>query len=448
MRTLHHLAGIVAFAAALCIPVTAQTGSPEAFDAPMIVALTDADMVPSAYVDGRLGPAAGHDGLTVLRFDGRSLRPSYTAAVSVSASVAGPSAPMAITPDGRFAIVLETRGPRPASGKDVGIAGLSLARTITIIDLADASGPRVVQVVDGPRGAAAASISRDGALVAVGVSAEGDGKTTPLWLFRWRHGRLGEGQPIEIPGWTPGDELTGVAFSPDDKRLALVDQTRDTLAIYDLTDTGDRFGLTRWGNAIPTERYPFIARWSPDGRFILVNAYYAGGSLPKPPYLSPPGTVSAIRIDAQRDEQGRPLHIVTDHQTVGRGPEGLTVSPDGRLVVSVNMEASYFPEADPRRTRYSTLTLLRLDPESGALERLDEPAFDGLLPESAVFDRDGSHLAVASYGQFDDPRGAGSIDMWRVVTDAQDHRRVRLVQTRTSVPLGRGVFELATAGPR
>ena len=426
----------------------AEPASSESFNASMIVALTDADMVPSAYVDGRLGPEAGKDRLTVLRFDGSSLPPSSMAGVPVSSSVTGPPAPMAITPDGRFAIVIETRGPRPASGEDIGIAGLSHARTITVVDLASATGPKVVQVVDGPRQAAAISISRDGALVAVGVSAYGDGNATPLWLYRCRDGHLSDGQPVVIPDWTPGDELTSVAFAPDADRLVLVNQTRDTLAIYDIADVGGRPGLTRSGNVVSTERFPFIARWSPDGHFILINAYYVGGALPKPPYLFPAGTVSAIRVDAQRDEQGQPVHIVTAHQAVGRGPEGLTISPDGRLVVSVNMEASYFPEGDPRRTRYSTLTLLRLDPASGALDRLDEPAFDGLLPESAVFDRDGSHLAVANFGQFDDPRGAGSIDIWRVVTDPQDHRRVRLVQTRTSMPLGRGVFELATTSPR
>ena len=446
-RTVHRLASAIVLAAAPIIPATAQTSPPEAFDAPMIVALSDADMVPSAYVDGRLGPEAGKDRLTVLRFDARSLRPSSTVGLSVSVSVAGPPAAMAITPDGRFAIVIETRGQRPASGRDVGIAGLSRARTITVVDLTGAAGPKVVQVVDGPRQAAAISISRDGKLVAIGVSADGDGKATPLWLYRWQDGRLRDGQPVAIPDWTPGDDLTSVAFAPDADRLALVDQTRDRLAIYEVEDTGGRLGLVPWGNMVSTERYPFIARWSPDGRFILVNAYYAGGELPKPPYLIPTGTVSAIRVDAQRDGQDRPVHLVTAHQAVGRGPEGLTISPDGSLVVSVNMEASYLPEGDPRRTRYSTLTLLRLDAASGALERLDEPAFDGLLPESAVFDRDGSHLAVADFGRLDDPLGPGSIDIWRVAIDPQDRRRVRLVQTRTSVPLGRGVFEIATAGP-
>ena len=71
--------------------------------------------------------------------------------------------------------------------------------------------------------------------------------------------------------------------------MALVDQTRDTLAIYDITDSGGPPGLTRWGNVVSTERLPFIARWSPDGRIILVNAYYAQDDLPKPPYLFPAG---------------------------------------------------------------------------------------------------------------------------------------------------------------
>ena len=161
-------------------------------------------MAPSAYIDGRLGPASARDRLTVLRFDGRSLRPSSTADVPVSASVAGPPAPVAITSDGRFAIVVETRGPRPASGEDIGIAGLSHARRIAVVDLAGATGPKVVQVVDGPRQATAVSISRDGSLVAVGVGAAGDGAATPLWLYRWHDGRLSEGEPAAIPDWNPG----------------------------------------------------------------------------------------------------------------------------------------------------------------------------------------------------------------------------------------------------
>lgn len=79
----------------------------------MLVAVSDADMVASAYSDGKLGPAQGADALSVIRL-GRPPGELRAAATGVSNSVTGPPAAVAVTPDGRYAVVAELRGPRPA----------------------------------------------------------------------------------------------------------------------------------------------------------------------------------------------------------------------------------------------------------------------------------------------------------------------------------------------
>ena len=193
----------------------------DAFQAKVLVALSDADMVPSAYVDGQLGPVAGADALQVLAFNSWQAAPTSVQSLPLSNSVTGPPAAVTTTPNGRYAIALETRGLRPASGADGQLSGLPPGRTITVIDLVDPRQPRVVQQLAGPARAVSVSVSADGALVAVAVHPAGDGTHTPLWLYRFTQGRLTGGAAVAIPGWKAGDELMQALFHPHRSLLAL-----------------------------------------------------------------------------------------------------------------------------------------------------------------------------------------------------------------------------------
>ena len=117
------------------------------FKGRFLLATSDADMRPSAYLDGKLGPADGADALTVIRLDrpGRELRP---VAIPVTNSVTGPPAVVAVTPDGRYAVVIETRGPRPALANPL-LKDLPPGRTVTVVDLIDPDHPKVTQRVRG-----------------------------------------------------------------------------------------------------------------------------------------------------------------------------------------------------------------------------------------------------------------------------------------------------------
>ena len=129
----------------------------------------------------------------------------------------------------------------------------------------------------------------------------------------------------------------------------------------------------------------------------------------------------------------------------GVSPEGLAVSPDGRWVPTTNLERSYLPYDDPRITWFSSITLARLDRETGVLTRVSDFSYDGILPEAAVFDNSGTYLAVTNFDHFDDRRAGSSVDLWRIQSDPLDPGNVQLVETEHSVRVPRGAHSAVIA---
>ncbi|MEM6713344.1 MAG: hypothetical protein AAF590_13850 [Pseudomonadota bacterium] len=102
--------------------------------------------------------------------------------------------------------------------------------------------------------------------------------------------------------------------------------------------------------------------------------------------------------------------------------------------MTTNLEVSYAPADDPRHTPYSSLTLIDIDPETGRLESVGTYAFDGVLPEAAVWDASSRFVAVVNYDQLDPSREGGSIDFWKLVEGAD----TLLVKQRPSIPTPHG----------
>ena len=127
----------------------------------------------------------------------------------------------------------------------------------------------------------------------------------------------------------------------------------------------------------------------------------------------------------------------------GEYPEGLAISPDGRWIATANLENSYLPIDDPDQAFYASLSLLRLDPASGRMERVGEFPFDGVLPEPIVFDNSSHFLAAASFEHYDDPKAGGAIHFWRIVEHNPQPGRVELVHLDQSIPVSRGPQSMA-----
>lgn len=412
------------------------------FQGRYIVSVSDADMVASAYVDGQLGPREGRDAISVIRLGGDPR--DWTAAEAfASNSVAGPPAAVDITPDGRFAFVIETWAPRPQGDDAHTFGDLRHGNRLNVFDLADPTAPRLVQQVVTPERPDAVRVSGDGALVAVTFNPAGAGRATPLALYPFADGVLGDPSTPEIPGWDLDDgRLMDIDWHPTEPILAMIDEAQNTLRFARVTDD---LRIAPFGNVVDVERTPFRVEFTPDGNHVVVNAVYWGSDIAGRWIEAPRGSVLTVRMNAETRDDGTVRHAFVSRVKTGVSPEGLAVSPDGRWVATTNLERSYLPYGDTRITWFSSITLAALDQATGQLTKVGTFNYDGILPEAAVFDNSGSYLAVANYDHFDDRRAGASIDFWRIQNDPLDRANVQLIKTEHSVPVTRGAHSMVIA---
>ena len=401
------------------------------FGGQLIVAVSDADMVASAYLDGHLGPIEGQDALSVIRL-GKPVSQLTAVAVGASNSVTGPPSSVAVSPDGRYAVVIETRGTRPTAKADPQLADLPAGKVVTVIDLSDADHPRQTQRVDGPEQPLSVTFSRDGSLVAITYRPQNTSQS-PLAIYRFDRGKLSDLQLPVIPGLAAGDVLNGLTFHPRQDKLVLLNATQSTLSFFSFDRQNNIVTLTPWGNPVRVDPEPFKAQFTPNGRFVVVNAMYPG---------SVRGSVTAVGLAVDTAATGSPTHQIVSRALAGVLPEGLTMSPDGQWIVTTNLEQSTQPVDNPRQGFYASLTLLHLASETGFLERIGDYSFDGILPESVVFDNTSRYLAVATFDHFDGRQPGGSIDFWRLTGDYFNPQRIELVKTGYSIPVTRGVHSM------
>lgn len=433
--------------ASLSTATAQEAGSRDArsslnFEGRYIVSAQDADMVASAYVNGQLGPRAGQDTLAVIPLGGDP-REWQAFEVPASNSVASPPAVVDLSPDGRFAVVVETWTPRPDNDEAHKFSDLSFGNKLTVIDLQEPTAPQVVQEIAGLTRPDAVRFSSDGRLVAITYHPAGAGTDTPLSLHRFENGRLGEAVTPDIPDWPTGERLIDLDWHPEDRVLAMIDTTGGATVRF--ATVTDDLQLEPFGNVVDIERAPYRIEFTPDGRHVVINALYWGPDIQGTWNEAPQGSVVTVRMNAEEREDGTVRHALIDRVPTGVSPEGLAVSPDGRWIATTNLERSYLPYDDPRITWFSSLTLIRLDQATGQLQAVGTFNYDGILPEAAVFDNSGTYLAVANYDHFDDRKPGSSIDFWRIQSDPLNADNVQLIKTEYSVPVARGAHSMVIA---
>ena len=397
------------------------------FQGGKLVAISDGDMLASAYVDGQLGAKESDDALIVA-----TMNPDLTgvnvATVNVSNSVAGAPTAVAVTPDGRFAVVSESFGERGADAQSFG--DLPVGSHLTLVDISDANEPRVVQQLDVGTRPEGLSLSPSGDMVAIAMHpADGRG----IAFVPLVDGALGEPSYASVPGTEPTDRLSHVEWHPSGDFVAITDVNRAIIRFAQVVRGEEGVSLEEWGNPVLVSKYPFMGRFTPDGSHFLTGNLYWGGDVVGVWTEAPAGDVTSIRFASEAGENG-PRHFLVGRAETGISPEGIAISPDGEWAVTTNLEVSYAPSDDPRHTPYSSLTLIDIDQDTGWLHTVGTYAFDGILPEAAVWDASSSYVAVVNYDQLDRHREGGSIDFWKLVKgDATS-----LVKLRTSIETPHG----------
>jgi hypothetical protein len=409
-----------------------------------IAAISDGEFFGRTYYDRRLTPAeAGlRDILTILSIsDGRITK----AELSVSNSVTAAPEILELMPDGRTAFVVERLGQRPAGGKT--IDDLPPGTRLFAIDLADKSAPRIAATAEVGAFPEALGVSPDGRRVAVVSNTP---EASLLQIVDYAKGGFGEVSSFNLADLgitgqasTPrgGVTATNVNWHPSGRFMAVNITTQDRVAFFEIVTENGKVSVKPWGEPVAVGRDPFVGRFTPDGRFYLTSdwgrdfaATTLDGRIP-----TKPGAVSVIRIADPEASSAEARHEKIGSTETDRSAEGIAISPDGRFVATVNMRDTAFPPDSGRFDRDGTVTLLSFDPSSGALAKIRNYPFEGVLPEGGTFDLTGDHfLASVFHGHTGvTPQAGAGIEVFRVVKGDSP-----ALQRLGRIPLAHGVHHV------
>jgi len=285
--------------------------------------------------------------------------PRIVAEVKVATSVVGPPLSVAITRDESLALVSAATRIDPADAtKTVPHNALS------VIDL-KANPPVVIATLEAGLGAAGVSINRDGTLALVANRNEG---TVSVFTI--------SGKTVTAAGKVKlGDEKSGpcyAAFSPDGKS-ALVTRDGDNYVSM-LSIDGSK--VEKVGRDFAAGIRPYGIGIVPDGSAAAVANIGRG--------LGDVDTVSLIDIAAS------PPRVV-DTVSVGPLPEGLRLSPDGKIAAVTVQDGSTKAKTSPYYTAGGKLVLVRIDGKR--LVKVAEAPIGG-WSQGIAFSRDGKTILV------------------------------------------------------
>ncbi len=405
------------------VPAYADVDPLSVLKGSVMVHIADGDFAASTYVDGKLAPEDGRlDLLSVTKLGDPS---QGSGQVNASNSVTATPESVALSSDGSYAYVIDRLGPRPEEATTA--QDLPPGQTLTIVSLADHMTPRITATVPLAAFPESVRISPDGRFVAVPSNtadeailqiipvADGNaGQVTTLRLSDL--GIRGEGD-----GPRGGVTATFIDWHPSGQAIAVNLNTMDEVAFFRVAaQENGAVSLSPWGAPVQVGRDPFVGRFTPDGNhYITVDwgrDFTASSLFDRLP--ENPSKVSVVRLGTI-DQGAGAKHLKVSEAETDRSSEGLAISPDGRLIATVNMRETAFPAGHQRHTRDASVTLLRFDPKTGLIEKLGDTLFEGILPEGASFDATGDHLIVTSYAYPDDPHGPSGLEVFRVQDDSR-----------------------------
>ena len=383
--------------------------APGAFDGTLLV-VSDADMAATAYADGALEPVGDADALSVV-VDG-----AVVASASASNSVISWPQVVDASPDG-VAFVVETKGPAPAGADqlDSVYRDFPEGRRLTALRV---RGDTVTALGSVDVGTNPGSVEWSEALGGAVVATETPGAEVAL-VTLGPDGRPALAGTAALDADVREDDaeprIRTLHVSPDGRTLAANVANR-RVQFFSLERGADGIAARALGPASGDLGSRLATgAWTPDGRYFLItDTNWSDSGLRM--LFQGPGAVTVLAPVA-----GAAPRVVSRAE-VGRSPEGFAVAPSGRRVATINMERTYLPERAflsnwAGRKRYS-VSLLDLDPATGALAEVSRIEQAGILPEDVVFDRTERNLAVAVFHRREgEARRSGWIDFFRIEDD-------------------------------
>lgn len=420
----------------LAVCLSAIPAQASNLNAPVLAILSDTDMVPTVYETGDLGPVERRyrDTLSILSLEGGHAVRS----AEVSNSTNGPPGALALSRDRRFAFVAETYERRPEGATR--LDQLRPGRQLRSIDIGDAKEARVVDSVEIGTQPQAIDLNPAGDLL-VAMTTEADSE---LAFLPVNEGRFGEIKrfSLELPpsgGFIPL-KSAWVQWHPSGQYIAVNLIDRSQVAFYEVMrdGSGSVSGIRPWGNRIQTNKFPFVGRFSPDGRFYVTSDLQWGVDT-KGFFGVREGILTTVRLGETGAAGEAARHTVPHIAMGGWASETILFSPDGRFLVTSNLRGTGKADDDSDWTEQASLNLYAVDQQSGRLTLKGEWLFDAVQPQGLAFDENGSNLYVGvnRYRTGTGP-SSGAVETWRLVADGTP----RLEPTGSRVPLPTGVHTI------
>lgn len=361
MRTPHFRLGLAALAATTFLAGCSGMPAPGASRQLMLVAndekqsWTDAGAVVLA--------PRGRDSVQVIDIGTDPLAPKVVGTLALDNTIAGPPTNLAITADERLALVANSLNVVEENGVRKQVPD----NRVFVIDLA-ATPPKLIDTLTIGRQPSGLSINKAGTLALVANRA--DNSVSVLRIA---------GQKVTlIDTVVIGESVAHVRFTPDGRRALAAKFPSHKIALLDVD--GEKVTYNKVDLAAGL--WPYNVDVTPDGKLALTadngNSGASDGQV---------DTVSVIDLEAT------PPRVI-DKVVVGDGPEGLAVSPTGKLAVVVLLRGSNASKSAYFYNRNGSVVALKIDGKK--VTRSNEVLVRG-LPEGAVFSADGKYLYVGNF---------------------------------------------------
>ena len=309
-----------------------------------------------------LGPH-GRDSVSIVDIGTDPLAPKIVVNLALDNTIAGPPVNLAITPDERLALVANSLNVVEEGGARKQVPD----NRLWVIDLTTTP-PRLIDTVLVGKQPSGLSINAAGTLALIANRA--DGSINVL--------RISGKKVTLIDTVVIGEQVSHVRFTPDGKRALAAKFPGHKVAMLDVD--GEKVTYAKYDMAVGL--WPYNLDVTPDGRLALTadngNSGAADGQI---------DTVSVIDLEA------KPPRVI-DKVVVGDGPEGLTISPTGKLAVAVLLRGSNSAKNAFFHNRNGSVVALRIDGKT--VTKTNEVEVRG-LPEGAVFSQDGRYLYVGNF---------------------------------------------------
>ncbi len=273
-------------------------------------------------------------------------------------TVQGPPQAVAITPDGKLAIVAAPTRYDYAAKKEL------FDTFIQIVDI-EASPPKMIAKLDVGAHTNGLSINRDGTLL---LAAGHDG-TVKVLAIDGKNVRMIDQVKVA------DKRLSGISFTHDGKAAIVAQRDENGAAVLSVDGTSVKLTKER----ISTGVNPYAVDISSDGKWAIIGNTGVGGRI-----------VADADVVTLVDVSSRPFRAV-QQISVPSTPEGVAISPDGRWIAVSSMAGSSLTPDDPGRNKIGKLVLFEI--KDGSATKVNEvPGAEAA--QGVVFSQDSKQILL------------------------------------------------------